>query len=149
MKIEINKANVKELASIKGIGDKKAAEIITYRQKNGFFQEKKDIKNVKGIGEIMYHKFKDNIKVENLVYIEFKPLNYNISEINEVHLVGTMNNWDPANKNYSLQKKRDDYWAGYFPLEDGEEYKIMYDSETWEKDKYVGDFDGQNFVVEK
>ena len=50
-KINIHTANKEALSNIKGIGPKKAQEIISYRQKNGNFKSINDLTNVKGLGE--------------------------------------------------------------------------------------------------
>ncbi len=50
-KVDINKADVKGLMSLKGIGEQKAKAIIKYRQMNGPFQSLDDLQGVPGIGE--------------------------------------------------------------------------------------------------
>lgn len=50
-KVDINKADVKGLMSLKGIGEQKAKAIVKYRQMNGPFQSPGDLANVPGIGE--------------------------------------------------------------------------------------------------
>lgn len=49
--VNINTANVEMLAALNGIGEKKAADIIAYREANGKFTKVEDLLNVKGIGE--------------------------------------------------------------------------------------------------
>ena len=61
--IDINKASEAELDSLPGIGLAKAKSIITYREEKGKFKTIEDIKNVSGIGEGVFEKFKDRIKV--------------------------------------------------------------------------------------
>lgn len=61
--IDLNKASKEELKNLNGIGDKKAENIITYRETNGFFQKIEEIKNVSGIGEATFEKLKEEIKV--------------------------------------------------------------------------------------
>ncbi|MGM0410529.1 MAG: helix-hairpin-helix domain-containing protein [Bacillota bacterium] len=150
--ININKSTIKKLIKIKGIGKSKAKKIIEYRNKNGFFKKKRDIKNVKGIGDKIFDKIRDKIevgKIDNKVKVEFRPSDYNLYNLNEAHLVGTINDWDPGDKSYSLKKNEDGLWVGEFDLNEGDEYKIMYDSSSWEEDKYIGDLDSQNIVVKK
>lgn len=147
--INLNKASMKDLMKIKGIGKSKAKNIVEYRKKNGFLKEKEELKKVKGIGNSIFKKISDKIKIDNKTKVEFKPSNYNLDNLSEVHLVGTMNNWDPSDKNYSLKEVKNDLWTGKFFLEDGDEYKIMYDSNSWEEDKYIGDLDSQNIIVKK
>ena len=48
--ININKASAKELAQLKGVGDKLAAKIVEYRTKHGAFKSVQDLTKVKGIG---------------------------------------------------------------------------------------------------
>ena len=49
--IDINTATAEEFRSIKGIGEKKAERIISYRDENGKFESVDELKNVKGIGD--------------------------------------------------------------------------------------------------
>lgn len=49
--VNINNANESALASLKGIGIKRAKAIISYRQKMGKFKTMEDLLKVKGIGE--------------------------------------------------------------------------------------------------
>ncbi len=46
--VDINTADVKQLASLANVGVKKAQEIIQYRQVNGLFVSIDDLKKVKG-----------------------------------------------------------------------------------------------------
>jgi len=63
--VNINKAGAAEIAaSLDGVGDKKAQEIIKYREKNGSFKSVNDLGNVKGIGEKTIAKNKGNIKLK-------------------------------------------------------------------------------------
>jgi competence protein ComEA len=48
--VNINTATKEELTSIKGIGDKRARDIIDYRKKNGDFKSIDDLEKVPGIG---------------------------------------------------------------------------------------------------
>ena len=58
--VDINNASLKELTTIKGIGEKKAKSIIEYRSKE-CFAKPSDIIKVKGIGEKTYEKIKKDI----------------------------------------------------------------------------------------
>ena len=62
--IDINTADATELKKLSGIGDARAAAIISYRERNGPFGSISDIKNVDGVGESLYEKIKDYIKVD-------------------------------------------------------------------------------------
>lgn len=61
--ININTGDISELTKINGIGDTKAQNIISYREKNGQFKDVEEIKNVDGIGDKTFEKIKDSIKV--------------------------------------------------------------------------------------
>jgi competence protein ComEA len=50
-KVNINTADVEELATIPGIGPKTAEAIVAYRNDNGQFKKVDDLIDVKGIGE--------------------------------------------------------------------------------------------------
>jgi len=59
--VDINHANAKELATLKGIGKKKAAKIIKYRKKHGCFKSLKEFRKVKGIKKKTIKKNKGEI----------------------------------------------------------------------------------------
>ena len=61
--ININTASESELTKLPGIGNSKAAAIIEYREENGNFSSKEDIKNVSGIGDSTYSNIEDLITV--------------------------------------------------------------------------------------
>lgn len=63
-KININTASVKELCNIPGVGETRAAAIVSYRESHGGFAKPEDIMKVSGIKEGMYEKIKDSISVE-------------------------------------------------------------------------------------
>src|SRR5215470_16568386 len=48
--VNVNTATKEELTTIKGIGEKRAQEIIDYRKKNGDFKSVDDLEKVPGIG---------------------------------------------------------------------------------------------------
>jgi competence protein ComEA len=60
-KVDINTADVKQLMSLKGVGEQKAKAIIQYRQMNGLFHTLDDLQNVSGIGEKTIADNKDKI----------------------------------------------------------------------------------------
>lgn len=59
--VSLNHATKEELMTLPGIGESKAEIIISYREENGGFQSIEELKNVKGIGEKIFDKIKDNI----------------------------------------------------------------------------------------
>ena len=61
-KVNINTADSEELQELNGVGPATAEKIISYRQENGRFDSIEDIKNVSGIGDKTFEKFKDKIK---------------------------------------------------------------------------------------
>ena len=60
-KININTASLDLLESLSGIGEAKARAIIEYRSENGNFKVIEDLTKVKGIGQALFEKIKDNI----------------------------------------------------------------------------------------
>lgn len=63
--VNINKADAATLsAELNGVGEKKAEAIVAYREANGPFKSADDLMNVKGIGENLLLKNKDNIVTE-------------------------------------------------------------------------------------
>jgi len=60
--VNINTATIEQLKTLNGIGDSKAKSIIEYREQNGGFKSKEDIKNVTGIGEKMFGRIKEQIE---------------------------------------------------------------------------------------
>lgn len=62
-RVNINKADRTTLMTLPGIGEAYASAIIEYREKNGKFNSKEDIKKVSGIGDAKYAKMEDLICV--------------------------------------------------------------------------------------
>lgn len=62
--ININTASKEELMQLPGIGESRAFSIIAYREKNGGFNDIKDIMNISGIKEAAFEKIKDYICTE-------------------------------------------------------------------------------------
>lgn len=61
-RININTAGSEELQMLDGVGPATAQKIIDYREANGSFKKIEDIKNVSGIGDKTFEKFKDDIR---------------------------------------------------------------------------------------
>jgi competence protein ComEA len=63
-KLNINKATKEELESLPGIGERKAEDIISYRESCGGFQNIEELKNISGIKDGVFDKLKDLITVD-------------------------------------------------------------------------------------
>ena len=61
--IDINTATAGQLEGLKGIGPKKAAEIVKYREVNGPFKSVEDLSKVSGVGEKTLATNKDMLMV--------------------------------------------------------------------------------------
>lgn len=61
--VDLNKASKEELMSLSGIGEAKAEAILAYRQERGKFEKVEEIKEVSGIGEGVFRKIKEKIRV--------------------------------------------------------------------------------------
>ncbi|MBP5427522.1 MAG: helix-hairpin-helix domain-containing protein [Clostridiales bacterium] len=59
--VNINTANKDELMLLPGIGSSMADKIIKYREENGEFNEKEELRNVSGMGENKFKGIKDSI----------------------------------------------------------------------------------------
>jgi len=64
LSININKADLTELMKLKGIGEAKAQNIITYREDNNVFETIEEIKEVSGIGEGIFEGIKSEIIID-------------------------------------------------------------------------------------
>ena len=62
-KISLNKATIEQLQTLSGIGKAKAEAIIEYRSINGGFKNIEEIKKVKGIGDAVFEKIKNDITI--------------------------------------------------------------------------------------
>ena len=63
IKVDLNKATLEELESIRGIGPALAERIVTYRNENGKFKSAEDLMNVKGIGQAKFERIKEQLIV--------------------------------------------------------------------------------------
>ncbi|MCY9865357.1 ComEA family DNA-binding protein [Vibrio coralliirubri] len=62
--VNINTATAEELSALLvGVGDKKAQEIVDYREQNGAFTTADDLVSVKGIGEATVEKNRERIQL--------------------------------------------------------------------------------------
>lgn len=62
-KVNINTAAKEELMTLSGIGESKAAQILSYREEHGAFQKIEDIMNISGIKEGVFGRIRDRITV--------------------------------------------------------------------------------------
>ena len=63
-RLNINYATVEELCKLNGIGEKRASDIVDYRETSGGFKKIEDIMKVKGIKQGVFSKIKDYICVD-------------------------------------------------------------------------------------
>ena len=61
--VNINTASADGLKALPGIGPSKAAAIVEYRQQNGSFKSVDELKNVKGIGDGILNRLRDEATV--------------------------------------------------------------------------------------
>jgi competence protein ComEA len=61
--VDINSADAKTLETLTGVGASKAAAIVEYRKTNGPFKSVDDLAKVKGIGEKLVEKNRENLTV--------------------------------------------------------------------------------------
>jgi competence protein ComEA len=61
--VNINTASKEDLTTLKGVGDKRAQEIIDYRKKNGNFKSIDDLEKVPGIGPGLMKQIRSDVTV--------------------------------------------------------------------------------------
>ncbi|MBZ6010431.1 helix-hairpin-helix domain-containing protein [Leuconostoc gelidum] len=62
-KINLNTATAEELQTLEGVGEKKAEQIIAYREAHGGFKKLDEIKEVSGIGAKRFETLQDKITI--------------------------------------------------------------------------------------
>lgn len=70
--VNINTATKEELTTLKGVGEKRAQEIIDYRKKNGNFKSVDDLEKVPGIGPGIMKQIRSQVTVTGKTAID-KP----------------------------------------------------------------------------
>lgn len=60
-KINLNQADISQLQTISGIGEKRAQDIIEYRHQKGGFKSIDELKEISGIGDKTFEKLKDAV----------------------------------------------------------------------------------------
>jgi len=63
-RVNLNTATAEELMTLPGIGQAKAQAILAYRTEKRPFRTPEELKNISGIGEKMYERLKDRIRVQ-------------------------------------------------------------------------------------
>ena len=70
--VNINTATKEELTSIKGVGEKRAQDIIDYRTKNGPFKTVDDLEKIPGVGPGLMKRIRSQVSTSGKTMID-KP----------------------------------------------------------------------------
>lgn len=108
--VDINKANIAELQQLKGIGAKKATDIVNYREAHGSFKSVDELINVKGIGKATLEKLRGELTVDSVSQADSTTDNSDVDSKNaedEQHKEEAVSHDDSINSN-DLDKKGDE-----------------------------------------
>lgn len=101
--VNINRADAATMIeNWKGIGEKKARAIVSYRKKNGNFSSLEDLKNVKGIGEGLV---KNNRRYMSVSKGVFKPTGKTNTKDSKTSKSSTKNSTSKDSKKTKTTKK--------------------------------------------
>jgi competence ComEA-like helix-hairpin-helix protein len=64
LKININESGAEDLMKLRGVGKVLAGRIIEYRKTSGRFVSVEDLKRVKGFGQKLYDRVKDEVSID-------------------------------------------------------------------------------------
>ena len=59
--VNINRATIEELQTVRGVGPALAERIVNYRESNGKFESLAELTEIRGIGDLKFEKIKDRI----------------------------------------------------------------------------------------
>jgi len=62
--LDLNRAELEELAKLPGIGPELAARIVEFRKRNGGFREPDDLLAVPGIGPGIMEKIRNRVRIQ-------------------------------------------------------------------------------------
>ena len=68
--VNINTATKEELTSIKGVGEKRAQDIIDYRTKNGPFKTVDDLEKIPGVGPGLMKRIRSQVSTSGKTVID-------------------------------------------------------------------------------
>lgn len=108
--VDINKANIAELQQLKGIGAKKATDIVNYREAHGSFKSVDELINVKGIGKATLEKLRGELTVDSVSQADSTTDNSDVDSKNaedEQHKEEAVPHDESINSN-DLDKKGDE-----------------------------------------
>ncbi len=122
--MNLNKANIDEFTSIKGIGPFYAKQIIRYRDQLGGFSSKEQLLEVWKMNLETYDKIKDYVFI---MKGDLKQISLNNTNINELNAHPYLN-WNQSNSIIKLREQR----GGFKSINDIKE-SVLIDEETFEK----------------